>query len=98
MLNGITTGVISFNRCTDYVYNYPLFSFSNLDPNTLSNLTVYDWGPPSTLLLDYLEYDNGISANASKAFPVAAVVVPLCAIALLLALISFLLYRRKKDR
>ena len=107
VLNGKDSGFTIFDRSVGYIYHFPLFSFASLDPLTTSTLTVYDWA--GSLLLDYLVYDDGSSnvpsttpsltppAGPSKtSFPVAAVVVPLCAVAVLLAIITFLLCRRNR--
>ena len=107
VLNGKDSGFTLFDRGVDYIYHSPLFSFASLDPLTTSTLTVYSWA--GSLLLDYLVYDDGssnvpsstpsltpTSGPSKTSFPVAAVVVPLCAVAVLLAIITFLLRRRNR--
>jgi hypothetical protein len=63
-INDVNTGFQTFNRCDNYVYNYPLFSFAFLNPHTISKLTIYNL-KPGALLLDYLVYDNGVSDGTS---------------------------------
>lgn len=64
-LNGVASTPFNINATGNYIYNTRIFSASSLDPGSSTTLSIAMTGQ-STILLDYLVYDNGAPGNSQS--------------------------------